>query len=187
MKTALFILLSLYCHIASAQSPGLSVKFKIDSSKTGSLGFTIQMKFCQPLKRSSSVSYFSNDTSTIDFKKLTAKDVKCERYIDNYNNDSSPYDYYFSNQVFAWEKIIVWKISAASRDWKEPMYVILPVKINSFVTFIDIKDVAFEAGKCIMIDEYGKIEANKYQGMLFSLKNQNGTDKKIFFLKEILN
>ena len=185
MKKFLFALVLFYCHTAFAQSPGLAIHFKVDSIKTGGLGFKIEMKFCEPLKRTPSKSYFTNDSSTIDFKKLTEKDISCKSYIGNYNNSS--YHYYFSNQVFTWEKIIIWKISAASRDWKEPMYVVLPVKIKSFVTFIEIDNVEFEPGKLIWLDEEGKIEADKHQHISISLKNRKGFDTNICSLKKILD
>jgi hypothetical protein len=121
----------------------------------------------------------------IDFKKLTEKDIRCESYIGNY--DTSAYHYYFSNQVFAWEKIIVWKISASYDDQKGPMYVILPVKIKSFVTFITVKDVAFESGKFIWIDEKGEIGQNSKMNFFFSLKNSMAIDTNKCSLKKILN
>jgi hypothetical protein len=185
MKSVLFVLAFFYCYGAIAQSPGLIIHFDVDSIKADGLNFKIEMKFCEPLKRTQSKSYFTNDSSTIDFKKLDAKDISCESYISNYN--SNAYHYYFSNQVFAWEKIIIWKLSAASGDWKEPMYVILPVKIKSFVTFITVKDVAFEPGKFIWIDEEGKVESNSGRNFLFSLKNRKGLDTDKCSLKKILD
>ncbi len=185
MKKLLFILIIFYGHAAFAQSPGLIIHLRIDSVKTGGLGFKIEMKFCDPVIKTKAGTYFTNDSSTIDFRKLTEKDIGCTPYKQNSNKSS--YHYYFSNQVFAWEKIIIWKISAASRDWKEPMYVILPVKIKSFVTFIEIKDVEFEAGKFIWIDEKGKIEADKHQHFIFSLKDIKGIQTANCSLKTILD
>lgn len=185
MKKLLFALIFFYSHSAYAQSPGLIIHFNVDSIKADVLDFKIEMKFCEPHKRTTSKSPFTKDSSTIDFKKLAEKDISCEAYIGNYN--SNTYHYYFSNQVFAWEKIIIWKLSAASGNSKEYMYVILPVKIKSFVTFIEINDVVFEPGKFIWIDEQGKSERNSGLDLLFSLKKSQATDINKCSLKSILN
>ena len=187
MKKLLFVLVFFYCHGAFAQSPGLIVNLTMDSIETGAVHFKIEMKICEPVSGSAINGYFTNDRSTIDFKKLTEKDITCGRYIDNYETAYPFYYFHYGNQVFAWEKIIVWKISASTRDWKEPMYVILPVKIKSFVTFIEINNVEFEAGKFIWLEEEGKIEADKKQHLTASLKNRKGIDTDKCSLKKLLD
>jgi len=187
MKKLLLIPAFFCCYAALAQSPGLTVKLAIDSVKAGGVHFKIEMKFCEPLKRSKMSGYFTNDRSAINFNKLTEKDITCVDYIDNDEVKRPFYKYRFSNQVFAWEKIIVWKISASTRDWREPMYLILPVKIKSFVTFIEINNVEFEAGKYIWLDEEGEIITDKSQHLKVSLTNRKGVDTDKCALKNILN
>lgn len=67
------------------------------------------------------------------------------------------------------------------------MYIILPVKIKSFVTYIQINDVEFEGGKFIWLDEEGKIEPDKRQHLSTSLKNRKGIDTDSCTLKKILD
>lgn len=183
MKNLLLIPAFFYCQTMFAQSPGLTIHFNVDSTKADGRDLKIEMKFCEPYKRTPSKNYFTRDSSTIDFKKLTDKDIRCESYINNY--DSSAYHYYFSNQVFAWEKLIIWKLSATFP--KEPMYVILPVKIKSFVTLIEINHVVFQPGRFIWIDEEGKTGSENGQKFLFSLKNRQGIDTGKCSLKPILD
>ena len=183
MKSFLLVFAFFYCQDISAQSPGLIIHFDVDSLKAEGSDFKIEMKFCEPVKRTQSKNYFTNDSSAIDFKRLTENDISCENYIQNDNNNAN--HYYFSNQVFAWEKIIIWKISLASG--KEPMYVILPVKIKSFVTFIDVKDLVFQPGKFIWIDETGKTSADNGRNFLFSLRNSKAINVDQCSLKNILD
>jgi hypothetical protein len=187
MKKLLLIPAFFYCCAALAQSPGLTIKLRMDSVKANGIHFNIEMKLCEPVKRSKVNGYFTNDRSIINFKKLSENDIVCESYIEN-GDVTNPYlNYRFSNQVFAWEKIIVWKINASTRDWRKPMYVILPVKIKSFVTFVEIADVEFEEGKFIWLDDEGRITTDKTQHLSVSLKNRKGIDIDKCTLKKILN
>ena len=67
------------------------------------------------------------------------------------------------------------------------MYIILPVKIKSFVTFIEIKDIEFEGGKFIWVDEAGKVEPDKKQHLSVSLINRKGIDTDSCTLRKILD
>lgn len=188
MKRLLLVFAFFYCQSTFAQSPGLIVNLTMDSIKNGAVHFEIEMKICEPVNRSAINGYFTNDRSTIDFKKLTEKDITCGRYMENYQQDYPFYNFRYSNQVFAWEKIIVWKImNISSRAWHGPMYIILPVKIKSFVTYIEIKDIEFNGDTFIWLDEEGKIETNKSQHLSVSLKNRKGIDTNKCSLKMILD
>lgn len=188
MKKLFLISTICFYNAAFAQSPGLIVNLTMDSLKTGAVHFKIEMKICEPVNKSAINGYFTNDRSTIDFKKLTVKDITCGRYIDNYETAYPFYHFRYGNQVFAWEKIIVWKISnISSRDWQKPMYLVLPVKIKSFITYIEIKDIEFRADTFIWLDEEGKINEDKRQHLSVSLKNRKGIDTDSCTLKKILD
>jgi len=188
MKKLLFALAFFYCHDAFGQSPALIADLTMDSIKTGAVHFKIEMKLCEPVDKSPVNGVFTNDRSTIDFKALTENNITCGRYIDNYEDDHPFYNFRYGNQVFAWEKIIIWKImNISSRALHEPMYIILPVKIKSFITYIEIKDIAFEGGKFIWLDEEGVINKEKTQHLLASLKNRKGIDTDKCSLKKILD
>lgn len=188
MKKLLFVLAIFYCHGVIAQSPGLIVNLTMDSIKTGAVHFKMEMKICEPVSKSKTNGYFTNDSSTIDFKKLREKDVTCGRYIDNYETVYPFYNFRYGNQLFAWEKIIIWKISnISSRALHMPMYIILPVKIKSFITYIEIKDIEFEGGTFIWLDEEGVINKDKRQHLSVSLKKRKGLDTDECSLKKLLD
>ena len=155
---------------------------------SGSVKYKIEMKICEPINPSVSNGYFNNDTSTINFKTLTTSQIKCGEYIANYNGAKDFNIYYYNNQLFAWEKIIVWKImNWSSRGWHQPMYIILPVKTKSFVTYVEINNIVFQSDKVIWLDEVGKIGADKRQVFNLSLKNISGTAFEECNLKTLLN
>lgn len=188
MKKLLLILGLFYCMTAAAQSPGLTAHLRMDPVESGSIQFKIEMKICKPLKTTEVKDYLTNDSSTLDFKALTEKDMLCRRYMGNSAGADSFYHYYFSNQVFAWEKFMIWKITnISSRGVVDPMYVIMPVKLKSFVTFIEVNDVPFEDGRFIWIDQEGKIEPDRKQHISVSLKNRKGVNVDKSLLKALLN
>ena len=155
---------------------------------SGSVKYKIEMKICEPINPSVSNGYFNNDTSTINFKTLTTSQIKCGEYIANYNGAKDFNIYYYNNQLFAWEKIIVWKImNWSSRGWHQPMYIILPVKMKSFVTHIEINEIEFQSDKVIWLDEVGKIGNDKRQVFNLSLKNLVGTAVENCTLNALLN
>lgn len=156
----LFILFFFSSEIA-AQSPYLSFSATMDTSGFVHRRYMVEMKICQPKKMTESADYFNPDTSTINFMSLKSKDVECGNYAVNgegievlagdigfakYN------EFTFSNQVFAWEKIIVLRISDfADTTSKKPrrMYLVLPVRYKAFVTFINIENIRFTEGAII--------------------------------------
>ena len=155
---------------------------------SGSVKYKIEMKICEPINPSASNGYFNNDTSTINFKTLTFSQIKCGEYISNYDGKKDYNKYYYSNQVFAWEKIIIWKIMDwSSRGWHQPMYIILPVKMKSFVTDIEIKNIVFQSNKVIWLDETGKLGKDKRQLFNFSLENINGISVDDCSLKNLFD
>lgn len=104
MKKLSLLLSICFCNTAFAQSPGLIVDLAMDSLKTGDVQFKIEIKICEPVTTSAINGYFTNDRSTIDFKKLTEKDITCGKYIGNYETAYPFYHFHYGNQVFAWEK-----------------------------------------------------------------------------------
>lgn len=186
MKKLLFIFTIFISSIAFAQSPSLSTRLKMDVS--GSVKYKIEMKICEPINPSASNGYFNNDTSTINFKVLTASQINCGEYISNYDGEKIFNKYHYSNQFFSWEKIIIWKImNWSSRGWHEPMYIILPIKMKSFVTHIEINDIVFQSDKVVWLDEVGKIGKDKQQVFNLSLKNIVGTAVENCTLNALLN
>jgi len=183
----LFILSLLYFQCSSfAQSPSLSVRLQMIFSD--SANYKIEMKICKPVKGSLVNDYFNNETSTINFKSLNIDEISCGDYILSYDNTKHENIYYYSNQVFAWEKVLIWRITnddAASK--RKSMYIILPVKMKSFVTNIQLSDIKFQAGKFIWINETGVIDENKHQLLKLSLKNNEAVAIGESNFKNIIN
>jgi hypothetical protein len=93
----------------------------------------------------------------------------------------------FSNQVFAWEKILVFKISnSSSRGWNSEMYIVLPVKFKSFITYIDLTSIEFLSGKVVFLTDINAGYEKSSQVIRQSLKDAKPVEVKDFQLKELL-
>jgi hypothetical protein len=188
MKKLLLVFTFVYCHVAFAQSPYLSVNLNIDSVKAGSIKFKIDMKICQPANGSAIKDHFGNTISTIDFKTLKEKEIKCDEYISNDEKANGFYKFHYGNQVYAWEKILICRIvNWSSTTWEQPMYLVLPVKIGSFVTHINLEEIEYKSGKLIWLDETGVIDKNRTQQISIKLNNRKGIDVDSWALKKLLD
>jgi hypothetical protein len=181
---------------AVGQSPYLSIRVKMDPVKTGGVNYKIEMKSCEPVKMTERNSWFSHDTSTIDFASLKAGEIKCDKYflegegVEVLSGDKQ-YEKYnsfeFGNQVFAWEKIIVFKISNSSSSTRLPeMYIVLPVKYKSFVTSIKLTDVEFRSGKVFFLTDAAAFYGESALSITQSLKGVKDVEVKNFPLNFIL-
>ena len=137
--------------------------------------------------------WFKHDTSSIDFRKLQSAAINCGHYsyiegTDDHAGTGAKFNIYeFGNQIFAWEKILVFRISNySSRGWQPEMYVVVPMKYKSFVTYIILNDLEFQSGKVMFLSDL-KI---KKQGMSISieqsLKDHKTEEVKNHSLKELL-
>lgn len=159
MKHIIIILYFISSTVA-AQSPYLSVKATMDTSLYPGRKYLLEMKICSPVTRTSTGDYFSHDTSAIDFMSLMSPGISCAEYSLNgegvevlagdirfakYN------EFTFSNQVFAWEKIIVFRITDVSGDVRtsDPMYIVVPVRYKAFVSHILLKDIPYYQGELL--------------------------------------
>lgn len=158
----LFLLLIVAAKL-NAQSPYLSVKVKMDSIKTTSTAYLLEIKFCEPKRTTERGSWFTHDTSDINFGSLKEDEVRCNSFFKNGDgieilSGGQRFDKYnafdYGNQVFAWEKIIVFRISDTSdTDKKNAMYLVIPVVYKSFITSVNISGIEFQAGQVVMIDK----------------------------------
>lgn len=138
-------------------------------------------------------NWFSHDTSKINFDLLKAGEIICGQYFD-YGIPTSPGKeevqfnrFKFSGQVFAWEKIFVFKISDwSSRGWHPDMYVVLPVNYKSFVTHINLSGLEFREDQLIFLTAPEASYENKKLIINQSLKDHKTVEVKSFYLKEIL-
>lgn len=134
---------------AGAQSPYLHAELSMDSVLNGHKRFKVEMKICTLKNPTDAGNWFTPDTSKIDFSRLREADVNCGVYFDNDTENK----YQYGNQVFAWEKILVFKISdMSSRAWHESMYVVVPMPYKSFLTSVTLDGVVFRSGKLIFMN-----------------------------------
>lgn len=146
-----FPVVLLFCFSSFAQSPYLSVKATVLPLK--SINYKIEMKICKPKKLSQYKDIFGHDTSALDFQKLAAKDFECGDYFES-NHEAKDYnEFSWGNQQYAYESIIVLKFSdESSRAWHKPMYIVLPIRYQSFVTFVELSDITVTDGKVLYLD-----------------------------------
>jgi hypothetical protein len=196
MKIFFFTGVLLIYHLSvNAQSPGLTINVIMDSLKTGYTRYKIEMKICEPLKKTERGSWFSHDTSAIDFISLKPEAVNCGGYFDKgmpelisgQEEEIRFNEFKFSNQVFAWEKIFVFKISnRSSRGWWPEMYIVMPVKYKSFKTHIDLTGIEFLSGKVIFLTEVNALYHESLLVVRQSLENEKAIDVNDFLLKWLL-
>lgn len=187
-----FLLFALVSAIRGySQSPYLSVRARVDSTTAG--GYRIEMKFCEPKIKSPKTDWFSPDTSRIDFENLHAGEIVCGEYLSGDEKivlgemDAVPVnEFRYSNQVFAWEKILVLRISSLAADSSRPMYLLLPIRYKAFVTHVLLAKIPFEPGRVIYA---GDPKAYYREARLYVEPDPDRwkpVDVKDFHLKEIL-
>jgi hypothetical protein len=195
MKKLVTFVILLFDLAAAAQSPGLTINLRMDPDKARAIHYKISMKICEPRKMTNRGGLFAHDTSAIDFTSLKAGDINCDDYFDNGmptlisgEEEDRPFNQFkFSNQVFAWEKIFVFRISdTTSKTRQTDMYIVIPMKYKSFRTTIDIKGIVFQPGKVIFLTSLKGKYSDEKLSFKRSLKKIKGVDIKGFVLKGIL-
>jgi len=195
MKGFLLSLTFLFHLMGSSQSPGLTIDVIMDTLKTQGHHYKIEMKICEPKKMTEKGSWFSHDTSTIDFASLKPADIICGEYFDKGMpelisgiEEEIPFNRFkFSNQVFAWEKIFVFKISDWSSRGRNPeMYIVIPMKYKSFRTHIDITDIEFLPGKVMFLTQPNALYDESKLTIRPSVKDMQTVEVKNFQWREIL-
>ena len=179
--------------IASAQSPYLSVRLRMDSIAREYTNYRISMKICEPLKMTERGDWFKPDTSSIDFLTLKTSDISCGHYSyiegkDDYAGSGTKFNIYeFGNQIFAWEKILVFRITDySSRGWNPEMYIVMPMKYKSLVTYINLNDLEYQSGKVIFLAGFNASQKGKYLIIEQSLKDHKTEEIKNYPLEELL-
>jgi len=146
MKILAITICIIFCTAVVAQSPSLSVQFSMDKSDklTSSSHFKIEMKICQPIKKTEKNDWFTNETSSINFSK--------------------PWENILIFKI----------TNTKSRALELPMYVIMPIKYKSFVSSISIADVVYHSGNIEFIDNAVASYPKKRLTINHSLKNETG-------------
>jgi hypothetical protein len=139
--------------------------------------------------------WFSHDSTTIDFRSLKPGDIDCGEYFDkgtttliSGKEEELPINRFeFSGNKFAFEEIYIFRISdKSSRGWNPEMYLIMPVKYKSFVTYIKLTDLEYQSGKLIFLTDYSASRQGMFLTIEQSLENYKPVDMKDFQLKSLL-
>lgn len=161
MKT-LFIIILLLPLTAAAQSPYTGIRFRLEElmyhGDTCKSVFSLTVNKYEPTEVKSIIKTFGRDTSKYDWSDFQyRKDVDFTKKI-FYETTKETYvmDVAISNQVYAFENAFGISISRLKCDVTEYMTIYFPVKISSFITFINLGTVYFKPG------EYWLLEDLKY-------------------------
>ncbi len=139
------------CGIIYSQSPYYSIKFSVDDSGTINHNdeYVIDVTTCSfsydPVIPSGDY-WFGKDTSRLNWQDLpdsVLKTMSCRNALVK----SAVYE--SSNQAMVWENIYAIRIVRNSSD---TMLIVFPVKIKSFVTFINLGNIPFKAGSYDLTD-----------------------------------
>ena len=148
---------------AKAQSPFYNILLQLkDTINT----YNIEMKFCKPQKQTHFTNWFVHDTSKIVWQKLRPADYRCGEYFTGETFDNPGRNSFkATNQAMLWENILIFKIQKPGSS--KPMYILVPVFIQSFITSVTIKDIPFMPG----IYELDKLKTN-IDGMRITMQNR---------------
>lgn len=128
-----------------SQSPYYSIMFSIrELDRNENINFyKIERTTCQfeydPLIPSGDY-WFGKDTSLLDWANLP--DSMISKLSCN-SSDLTGLKYEYSSQAMVWENIFAIKIV---RNITDTMIIVFPVKIKSFVTYIDLGSILFKTG-----------------------------------------
>lgn len=189
-----YLLFILFTSAALAQSPYLSVRLVMDTAGKSSARYIIHMKRCSLKKPTLRNDWFSFEKSKVNFESLPPSGIQCDSYMENgggleyLSGDPglSPFnEYEYSNQVFAYESILIFRIVDSSAKEASSMYVVFPIKYKSFVTSVFIAGVPFQPGSVIYVEE-ATIGSSSRLRLSASLKGIKSTALKDFRWKELL-
>ncbi len=143
--TVVAVVLFFNCGMLYSQSPYYTIKFSVgEQDRIENIDFyKIELTTCHfdydPVI-SSGDYWFGKDTSVLNWQNLPdsmLKVMSCK------NSTVSGSSYNNSNQAMVWENIYAIRIV---RNLSDTMLIAFPVKVKSFVTFIDLGTITFKSG-----------------------------------------
>src|SRR5215213_4910262 len=174
LKYFIIILVSFLKTELAAQSPYLSLTAKMADDETAFRKYRIELKMCSIKNKKGFSRVFSGDTSKIDFTKLERNDFSCTGFFkEDRSTDDVLNTFSYGNQFYTYETVLILRFTdMSSRGWHAPMFIVIPVRYESFVTFIELNDIFFKSGKIIYLESL-RDTRNKDKHLLIkeSLKN----------------
>jgi hypothetical protein len=148
LKKTIFLAFLLFASQLFAQSPYYIFNVSIKQEQgTEKARFNFLHRVCPFSFTQMKGSVFENDTSGVDWSKFnydTIKSAKC--FEVTADNDTS---LNYGNQWRVYEHVLYTRITNPAADTME---IIIPVKINSFVTYVSLKNIPFRKGKFVLND-----------------------------------
>jgi hypothetical protein len=142
MKFLLRAFLLLAGPVVMAQSPAYNIVLQMADSITP---YQMEMKLCKTIRPTRFKNWFAHDTSKIKWKKLATADYACGEYFTGERfDDPRKNSFKAANQAMLWEHILLFKVTSPGNS--KPMYILIPIFIQSFITSVIIKDVPFKPG-----------------------------------------
>ncbi len=160
-----------------AQSPYLSFEASMDADILNGEKYRMIANFCTPVQSSEVKTVYGTDTSSISFKSLEKHMIQCSPVLNTGDSADSFNMFKYANQNFGYEKIVVLRVIRLNQQMESSMQIIVPLRYQSFLTFIKIRDIVFMPGKTIWIDlpdtrEGGSLKVN------ISMKEYAFTEQK---------
>ena len=150
MKTIFTILfLFMSCTIVFAQSPQVDIKFRFEEimyhGDTCESVYTVVQERCLLLNPPVIKEYIKHDTSKINWKNTSNILLKSYACMQNDSQVHKAYvfNYKYSGHEYVYENIFRFTIVRQKCGNSDTMRFIFPVKISSFVTYIDLGKVYF--------------------------------------------
>jgi len=169
MIRLLFILLLISAASANAQSPQLTIDIRVEEEMyhgdTCSSVYTFCIDMYSLKDQSKPINWFGHDTSQYDWSNFNfdnAPDFGLRRIAEHTYN-AYVFNNKYSNQDYAYEKVLLFTISREKCGTKDTMKFYFPVRISSFVTFVKLIPVYFKPGVFDMTNAVEYIlDDNKY-------------------------
>lgn len=144
MKTkilSLVIFIIFFSAVSFAQSPYYSIKVSIKKEAGDKHTYEYYHTLCIPPELSTDGDTFDHDTSKLDWQNLSKEFLNSFECRELGSETDSIY--VFGNQMMVYENLAKITIVRTGGGTQDTMSMIFPIKIKSFVTFINIRDIPF--------------------------------------------
>jgi hypothetical protein len=169
MKHLLLVLLLLSTVSVYAQSPQFTVNLRFEEEMyhgdTCKSVYTLCIDMFSLKDESKQINWFGHDTSLYNWTNFNfnnAPDFGVRRIAEQTYN-AYVFNYKYSNQDYAYEKVLLFNITREKCGAKDTMKFYFPIRISSFVTFVKLSPVYFKPGEYDLTNAVEYIlDDNKY-------------------------
>jgi hypothetical protein len=138
---SLIIFIISFSPAAFSQSPYYSMKVSIKQEPGDNYTYRYFHTICQPKEWSTRGDTFDHDTSRLSWDNLSIEYLSGLECKDLESESDSIY--FYGNQMMVYENIMKVTVVRSGAGAADTMRMIFPVKIKSFVTYINITNIPF--------------------------------------------